>query len=91
MFGVLQLAYFALGSYSYLDVYIAPLSLFKTTNGFNLDTIFKSTTTIKILDYLGIQNTFINNFNVMFVLLIMLILSSGIFYLITRLTLNKIW
>ena len=37
LFGVLQLSYFTLSSHSFLNVYLAPLTKFKTFNGLNLD------------------------------------------------------
>ena len=36
LFGVLQLSYFTLSSHSFLNVYLAPLTKFRTFNGLNL-------------------------------------------------------
>jgi hypothetical protein len=36
LFGVLQLAYFALSSHSYFDMYLSPLASFGSFNGLNL-------------------------------------------------------
>lgn len=91
LFGVLQLAYFSLGSYSYLNIYNAPFSLLKVTNGFNLEELLPDIHASKILEYLQLSNNFLNNFNLMLILPISLILIFLVLYLIAYLTLNKIF
>lgn len=36
LFGVLQIAYFTLSSHSYLNIYLEPLTKFRSLNGLNL-------------------------------------------------------
>ena len=42
LFGVLQLSYFTLSSHDFLNVYLAPLTKFKTFNGLNLNFVSDS-------------------------------------------------
>ena len=62
---MLQLAYFALGSYTSLDIYLAPLVEFKKSNGFSLDFLLSNVPTSSILQFIGVNSSFLNNVNVM--------------------------
>jgi hypothetical protein len=42
LFGVLQLSYFTLSSHDFLNVYLAPLTKFKTFNGLNMNFVSDS-------------------------------------------------
>lgn len=46
LFGVLQVSYFTLISHSYFDLYLSPLSQFKTFNGFNVNLVSTSTASL---------------------------------------------
>lgn len=37
LFGVLQLSYFTLSSHSFLNIYLQPLTKFRTFNGLNIN------------------------------------------------------
>ena len=70
LFGVLQLAYFALGSYTSLDIYLAPLVEFKKSNGFSVDFLLSNVPTSSILQFIGVNSSFLNNVNVMLFVMI---------------------
>ena len=46
LFGVLQVSYFTLISHSYFDLYLSPLSQFKTFNGLNVNLVSTSTASL---------------------------------------------
>ena len=67
---MLQLAYFALGSYTSLDIYLAPLVEFKKSNGFSVDFLLSNVPTSSILQFIGVNSSFLNNVNVMLFVMI---------------------
>ena len=89
MFRVLQLAYYSLGSYSYLDIYLSPLSQPILTNGYHADNLVTEVYTNKILSFIGIHSTFLNNHNVMGLLMFVFVFVIGICLIVVKLTNNK--
>ena len=66
LFGVLQLSYYTLISHSYFDLYLSPLSQFKTFNGLNVDLIPTNSALLpENIKGLNLSSAFLNNFNVM--------------------------
>jgi hypothetical protein len=89
MFGVLQLAYYSLGSYSYLDTYLSPLSQLVITNGYHIDNLVTEVYTNKILSFIGVHSSFLNNHNVMGLLMFAFVTLIGICLIVTKLTSKK--
>lgn len=65
MFGALQLSYTSLSSQNSLNIYLQPLSHFKTFNGYNIELFHEEAKLPDNLANLGIYSLFINNCNVM--------------------------
>jgi hypothetical protein len=66
LFGVLQLSYYTLISHSYFDLYLSPLSQFKTFSGLNVDLIPTNSALLpENIKGLNLSSAFLNNFNVM--------------------------
>ena len=54
-----------------------------------MDSIVTDTITSKILDYMGIESSFLNNINIMALLIFLIALCIGLFFIVSKLALNK--
>lgn len=64
--------------------------MLKSTNGYNLYYLLPTTPPTKILHYLSISNTFLNNINIMLLIPVLLMILSFVIYVLSKLALNKI-
>ena len=86
LFGVLQLSYFTLSSHSFLNVYLAPLTKFKTFNGLNLDITSETAKLPDSIQKMDMSGSFINNCNVMLLVLFGELLVSLAMYIVSKIT-----
>jgi hypothetical protein len=86
LFGVLQLAYFSLSSYDFMSIYLNPLTQFRMFNGLNLGFVKENGSLPPSLQNMGMFSNFINNCNLMLILLFGLTTVAGITYLISSVT-----
>lgn len=86
LFGVLQLAYFSVGSIDSVNILLTPLMDMKILNGLSIPFVGSSTDPlprrVKEIDY---YPSFLDNFNVMFLILFAEIILAILFRLITNL------
>ena len=88
MFGILQLAYFDLAHHDFFSMVLSPLSKFKSFNGINLSLSDQVTPLPSNLSCLSISSSFLNNFNIMYLLLLAEPVIA-IFFLIASFFLNS--
>ena len=70
LFGVLQLAFFDLADYDFMNVYLAPLAQFGMLNGLNVRHHEEKGQTPETISNLSISSSFINNFNIMYLVFV---------------------
>ena len=68
LFGVLQLAFFDLADYDFMNIYLAPLAKFGMLNGLNIQHHDENGQLPETISNLAISSSFINNFNIMYLL-----------------------
>lgn len=85
LFGVLQLSYFTLGSHDFINIYLSPLANFKTLNGLNILFISEDSSLPQSLEYMKVNSTFLNNCNIMMILLLGELIFGFVLYLIGQL------
>jgi cysteine-rich repeat protein len=86
LFGVLQLAYFTLGSHDFANIYLAPLAKFKTFNGLNLMFLEEpSSENLPLsLSSISVHSNFLNNCNIMLILLVVELFIGIILWIVGR-------
>lgn len=88
MFGVLQLSYFTLGSHSFLNSYLEPFVGFKSFNGVNVGVVRESSELPEGIARLGLSGTFINNCNIMLILLFGQLILAFSIYIVAKIKSN---
>ena len=85
LFGVLQLAYIALGSLDGINLMLTPLLMLKQANGFTLSAFVEKGSVPSRVNGIDYDSNFLNNCNVMMLLLVVEIILAAIFYLVALL------
>lgn len=70
LFGVLQVAYFSLGSQDWLNIYLEPLTQFRSFNGLNIVLFTDEGQLPPNLSIMQVNSSFFNNFNIMFIVMV---------------------
>ncbi len=70
LFGVFQLAYFSLVEYDFLVLYLQPIGNIKGFNGFNIQFVEDHALLPESFAFIHFKGYFVNNFNVMFLLMV---------------------
>ena len=78
LFGVLQLAFIDLAAYDFININLSPLLGFKSFNGVNVELSQENSSPSHISE-MGIYSSFVNNFNIMYLLMIIELLIGLIF------------
>lgn len=95
LFGVLQLSFFDLSNYDSLNIFLEPLSEFKSFNGFNTRFEKNSNDDRRLqeidgsvlpesVEKLDLDSDFINNFNVMYLLMILVLVIAIVVWIVGR-------
>lgn len=84
LFGVLQLSYFTLMSHSYFDLYLSPLSKFRSFNGLNVKLFEETAPLPDSIKSLEMYRGFLNNFNVMFFVILLILTVALVLYLVGK-------
>jgi hypothetical protein len=86
LFGVLQLAYITLGNIDSVNNLLQPLSILKGVNGFNIPLVGSSSSTQPSrIKSIGYNANFLENCNLMLLLMLAEILIAVIIYIISYL------
>lgn len=85
LIGVIQLAYFSLAQQENINVLLEPFMKMNEINGFNADWIKESESLPDPVSALGIKALFLNNCNVMLLVIVVEVLAAGILYAVGHL------
>lgn len=83
---MLQLSYFSLSEHSFLNIYLAPLTKFKTFNGLNVALTSESQQLPDNFSRMDFSSSFINNCNVMLFVMLAELLVAVCVYLVGKFT-----
>jgi hypothetical protein len=85
LFGVLQLAYFSLGSIDSVNVLLSPLMRMKELNGYSTPVMGSSSAVLpQRVKGINFYPSFLDNFNVMFLLLFLELFVGVVLYLLIK-------
>lgn len=86
LFGVLQLSYFTLSSHDFLNIYLRPLTSFRTFNGLNVGVVNENAERVpENYKDMNVASSFINNCNIMLLVLFGELLISIVTYVVGKL------
>lgn len=80
LIGVMQLAYFSLAQQENINVLLEPFMKMNEINGFNADWLKEEDTLPDQVSALGIKALFLNNCNVMLLVIVVEVLTAGVLY-----------
>lgn len=85
LIGVMQLAYFALAQQDNINILLEPFMQMNEINGFNADWLSENRHLPDTVSALGIKALFLNNCNVMLLLILVEVSAAGVLYLLSHL------